>query len=231
MSENLRNNAISLKGVNKVFKTGNESVKVLNGINLEIKEGDSLAVTGESGTGKSTLLHIMGTLLRPDSGEVGYFGNSDVYSLADQALSNFRNKSVGFVFQFHYLLNEFNCVENVAMPLFLRKEPRQKALKLAKDYLCEMGLEHRLYFKPYMLSGGEQQRAAVARALIGSPRVILMDEPTGNLDPVHAEKLHSLIAGLNEKHGKTLVIVTHDKEFSSMMKQRVIIKNGELGLL
>ncbi|MDA8401341.1 MAG: ABC transporter ATP-binding protein, partial [Deltaproteobacteria bacterium] len=170
----------------------------------------------------------IGTLLKPDSGQVGYFGNSNIYSFSDAGLARFRNKNIGFVFQFHYLLNEFSCLENVAMPLFIRKEPKDKALKTARDYLCEMGLENRLNFKPYMLSGGEQQRAAVARALVCSPEVILMDEPTGNLDPRHAERLHGIIMDLNKKYGKTLVVVTHDKEFSNMMDHKIKITGGTI---
>ncbi len=218
--------AISLKKIVKIFKTGNETVNILNGTDFEIKKGDTVAITGESGTGKSTLLHIMGTLLKPDSGNIEYFGQSEVYSLSDKQLARFRNKNIGFVFQFHYLLNEFNCLENAAMPLLIRKENKNAAFKIARDYLCEMGLENRLNFKPYMLSGGEQQRAAIARALVCSPEVILMDEPTGNLDPRHAEKLHEIIIGLNKKYGKTLVIVTHDANFSAMMKRKIKISGG-----
>ncbi len=230
MNNNMAGNnydfAISLKKVSKTFTTGDETVNVLNEADLKIKKGDTFAVTGESGTGKSTLLHIMGTLLKPDSGEVGYFGDSNVYSFSDANLARFRNKNIGFVFQFHYLLNEFSCLENVAMPLFIKKDPKEKALKIARDYLCEMGLESRLNFKPYMLSGGEQQRAAIARALVCSPEVILMDEPTGNLDPRHAERLHNIIIDLNKKYGKTLVVVTHDKEFSNMMDHKIKITAG-----
>ena len=232
MNNNMAGNnydfAISLKKVSKTFTTGDETVNILNEADLEIKKGDTFAVTGESGTGKSTLLHIMGTLLKPDSGEVGYFGDSNVYSFSDANLARFRNKNIGFVFQFHYLLNDFSCLENVAMPLFIKKDPKEKALKMARDYLCEMGLESRLNFKPYMLSGGEQQRAAIARALVCSPEVILMDEPTGNLDPRHAERLHNIIIDLNKKYGKTLVVVTHDKEFSNMMDHKIKITGGTI---
>ena len=231
MNENMtgKNNndlAVSLNNVSKTFTAGDETVKILNEANLEIKKGDTFAVTGESGTGKSTLLHIIGTLLKPDSGQVRYFGDADIYSFSDAGLARFRNNNIGFVFQFHYLLNEFSCLENAAMPLFIKGEPKEKALKTARDYLCEMGLESRLNFKPYMLSGGEQQRAAIARALVCSPDVILMDEPTGNLDPRHAGLLHSIIIDLNKKYGKTLVIVTHDKEFSNMMNRKIKITAG-----
>ena len=226
MTDNNNDFAISLKKVGKTFTAGGETVNILNEADLEIKKGDTFAVTGESGTGKSTLLHIIGTLLKPDSGMVGYFGNSNIYDFSDVDLARFRNKNIGFVFQFHYLLNEFSCLENVAMPLFIKKEPKEKALKTARDYLCEMGLEKRLNFKPYMLSGGEQQRAAIARALVCSPEVILMDEPTGNLDPRHAEILHNIIIDLNKKYGKTLVVVTHDKEFSNMMNHKIKIAGG-----
>ncbi len=225
--ENQRSSlAIRLRKVSKIFKTGDETVNILDAADLAIKSGETFAITGESGTGKSTLLHIMGTLLKPDSGSVGYFENADIYGLTDKRLSEFRNENIGFVFQFHYLLNEFSCIENVAMPLYIRNEPKAKALKIARDYLCELGLEHRLNFKPYTLSGGEQQRAAIARALIGSPRVVLMDEPTGNLDPRHAEKLHEIIINLNKKYNKTLIVVTHDEEFSNMMRHKIKIVNG-----
>jgi lipoprotein-releasing system ATP-binding protein len=220
------NAAVSLKKIVKIFKAGNETVNILNKADFEIKKGDTVAITGESGTGKSTLLHIMGTLLKPDSGSIEYFGQSDVYSLSDANLARFRNKNIGFVFQFHYLLNEFSCLENAAMPLLIKKENKNTAFKIAKDYLCEMGLESRLNFKPYMLSGGEQQRAAIARALVCSPEVILMDEPTGNLDPRHAEKLHEIIIGLNKRYGKTLAVVTHDANFSAMMSRKIKISNG-----
>ena len=224
---NIKSNAaVSLKKIVKIFKTGNETVNILNEADFEIKKGDTVAITGESGTGKSTLLHIMGTLLKPDLGNIEYFGQSDVYSLSDENLARFRNKNIGFVFQFHYLLNEFSCLENAAMPLLIRKENKNTAFKIAKDYLCEMGLESRLNFKPYMLSGGEQQRAAIARALVCSPEVILMDEPTGNLDPRHAEKLHEIIIGLNKRYGKTLAVVTHDANFSAMMSRKIKISNG-----
>jgi lipoprotein-releasing system ATP-binding protein len=225
MSKNT-DTAVSLKNIGKTFLAGDETVNILNEACLEIKKGDTFAVTGESGTGKSTLLHIMGTLLKPDSGQVGYFGEPDIYKLSDAGLAVFRNKNIGFVFQFHYLLNEFSCLENVAMPLYIKKEHKEKALKIAKDYLCEMGLENRLNFKPYMLSGGEQQRAAIARALVCSPEVVLMDEPTGNLDPRHAEKLHGIILDLNKKYGKTLVVVTHDRGFSDMMNHKIKISGG-----
>lgn len=227
MNENYKS-AIRLRKVTKVFRTGGETVNILNEAELEIKEGETFAITGESGTGKSTLLHIMGTLLKPDSGSVEYFDNPDIYGLADARLSKFRNETIGFVFQFHYLLNEFSCIENVAMPLYIRNTPKAEALKIAHDYLCELGLERRLHFKPYMLSGGEQQRAAIARALICSPRVILMDEPTGNLDPGHASKLHEIIINLNKKYNKTLVVVTHDDEFSGMMSHKIKIVNGSI---
>ena len=220
------NAAVSLKNIVNIFKAGNETVNILNKADFEIKKGDTVAITGESGTGKSTLLHIMGTLLKPDSGSIEYFGQSDVYSLSDANLARFRNKNIGFVFQFHYLLNEFSCLENAAMPLLIRKENKNTAFKIAKDYLCEMGLESRLNFKPYMLSGGEQQRAAIARALVCSPEVILMDEPTGNLDPRHAEKLHEIIIGLNKRYGKTLAVVTHDANFSAMMSRKIKISGG-----
>jgi lipoprotein-releasing system ATP-binding protein len=221
-------NAVSLKGVTKIYKAGTEPVTVLMSSDLDIKYGETVAITGESGTGKSTLLHIMGCLLRPDSGNVEYFDDINVYGLTDKKLSKFRNENIGFVFQFHYLLNEFNCIDNVAMPLFIKGEPKVKALKMAKDYLCEFGLKQRLYFKPYMLSGGEQQRTAIARAIVTYPEVILMDEPTGNLDPHQAETLHYLILDLNKKYNKTLIVVTHDAHFSGMMDRKITILNGKI---
>ncbi len=220
--------AVSLKTVSKSFKTGGETVNILNNADLEIARGGTLAITGESGTGKSTLLHIAGTLLKPDKGAVRYFENTDIYSLNDKKLSKFRNESVGFVFQFHYLLNEFSCLENVAMPLYIKNSQKSKALKEARELLGELGLGHRLDFKPYQLSGGEQQRTAIARALIGSPEVILMDEPTGNLDPFHAEKIHSLIMDLNKKYQRTLIVVTHDEDFSNMMDEKIKIEGGAI---
>ncbi|MHB1646108.1 MAG: ABC transporter ATP-binding protein [Candidatus Acididesulfobacter diazotrophicus] len=229
MNENFIN-AVSLRNVSKIFKAGanNDEVIVLKNTGIDIKYGDSIAITGESGTGKSTLLHIMGCLLNPDSGSVNFFDDIDVNNLPDNRLARFRNENIGFVFQFHYLLNEFNCVENVAMPLFIKGEAKASAIKKAKDYLCEFGLERRMYFKPYMLSGGEQQRTAVARALVASPKVILMDEPTGNLDPKQAESLQNMIFNLKEKYNKTLIVVTHDLNFSNMMNIKITIENGSI---
>lgn len=218
--------AVSLRNIYKNFKAGSETVSILNGADLDIDEGKTYAVTGESGTGKSTLLHIIGTLLKPDSGSVSYIDAGDVYRMRDRDISRFRNRNIGFVFQFHYLLNEFDCLENAAMPLYINKTPKTEALKVAREYLCAMGLEKRLSFKPYMLSGGEQQRAAIARALVCSPKVLLMDEPTGNLDPRHASGLHELIMKLNRDFGKTLIVVTHDSEFSGMMDRKIKIAGG-----
>jgi len=204
-----------------------ESLKVLKGIDLEIFEREVVAICGASGAGKSTLLHIMGTLDKPDKGEV-LFENKSVFDLKDEKLSLFRNQNIGFVFQFHHLLPEFTAVENVALPAMIAGESKKSALKKAQEMLQIMQLSERFLHKPSQLSGGEQQRVAVARALINNPKVVLADEPSGNLDTEHARNLHQLFFELRNKFNKTFVIVTHNEELANLSDRKIIIRDGKI---
>jgi lipoprotein-releasing system ATP-binding protein len=200
-------------------------LKVLKGIDLEIIKGEIISIVGASGAGKTTLLHILGTLDHSDNGSVN-INNTDINSLSDKKLSEFRNKNIGFVFQFHHLLPEFTAIENVCIPSFIggvsKKETEEKAQKLL-DFL---GLSERKDHKPSQLSGGEQQRVAVARALINNPTVILADEPSGNLDSSSAKELHNLFFSLRNEFNQTFVIVTHNEELANMADRKLTIKDG-----
>ena len=200
-------------------------LEVLKGIDLTIKEGEIVSIVGASGAGKSTLLHIMGTLDPFDQGEL-VINQQNIKGFNDQRLSDFRNRNIGFVFQFHHLLPEFTAVENVCIPAFIGGKGRAEAEKKAKELLALLGLSERLSHKPGELSGGEQQRVAVARALINDPAVILADEPSGNLDSKTSEDLHRLFFSLREKIGQTFVIVTHNIELADMADRKLTIKDG-----
>ena len=214
---------IKVHGIEKSY--GN--LKVLQGIDLEIFEGEVMAICGASGAGKSTLLHIMGTLDKPDKGEV-LFDNTSVFTLNDQDLSVFRNRNIGFVFQFHHLLPEFTAVENVALPAMIAGESKKNAMKKAQEMLQIMHLSERFLHKPSQLSGGEQQRVAVARALINNPKVVLADEPSGNLDTEHARNLHQLFFELRDKLKKTFIIVTHNEELAKLSDRKIVIRDGRI---
>jgi lipoprotein-releasing system ATP-binding protein len=201
------------------------ALKVLKGISLSISSGEIVSIVGASGAGKSTLLHIIGTLDRPDSGLLQIAG-TETESLSDRKLSAFRNKNIGFVFQFHHLLPEFTALENVCIPAFIAGVGKREAENRAKKLLISLGLALRLEHKPSALSGGEQQRIAVARALINQPAVVLADEPSGNLDSVNAKELHKLFFRLREEFNQTFVIVTHNEELAEMADRRLIIKDG-----
>lgn len=207
-----------------IYKSYNE-VKVLKGVNIHIDKGSVVSIVGASGAGKSTLLHIISSLDRADSGSVEVNG-IDITKLKDKKLSAFRNKHIGFVFQFHHLLPEFTAVENVAIPAFIGGEDRKLALGRAKTILERLGLKDRVEHKPSQLSGGEQQRVAVARALINNPAVIFADEPSGNLDSKQAMLLHELFFKLRDEFGQTFVIVTHNEEFSEMADVKFTMKDG-----
>jgi lipoprotein-releasing system ATP-binding protein len=194
---------------------------------LEIREGEVIAICGASGAGKSTLLHIMGTLDKPDKGEV-LFDSTSVFTLNDEELSLFRNKNIGFVFQFHHLLPEFTAVENVALPAMIAGESKKNAIKKAQEMLQIMHLSERFLHKPAQLSGGEQQRVAVARALINNPKVVLADEPSGNLDTEHAKNLHQLFFELRNQFKKTFVIVTHNEELAKLSDRKIVIRDGRI---
>lgn len=200
-------------------------LQVLKGINIEIKKGEIVSIVGASGAGKTTFLQILGTLDKPDSGRI-IFNNIDVHGLNEKPLSRFRNQNIGFVFQFHHLLPEFTALENVCIPAFVARVPKNKAESRANEILTFLKLENRLDHKPNELSGGEQQRVAVARALVNDPEVILADEPSGNLDSQNKKELHELFFTLREKYNQTFVIVTHDINLAKMADRMLTIKDG-----
>jgi lipoprotein-releasing system ATP-binding protein len=207
--------------------TAGRRIEILKGIELTLADGDSLAVVGASGIGKSTLLQILGTLDRPDSGRM-FFRGVDVFKLTHDRLAKFRNQSVGFVFQFHHLLAEFTAIENVMMPVLISGEHRDHAHVKAVTILERVGLGHRLEHRVTDLSGGEQQRVALARALILRPALLLADEPTGNLDKSTGRQIHKLLLELNQEMQMTLVIVTHNPDLAALMARRITIVDGAL---
>lgn len=200
-------------------------LEVLKGVNLEIKAGEIVSIAGASGAGKTTLLQILGTLDSAGKGDLFIHG-TEIRSLSEKKLAAFRNKNIGFVFQFHHLLPEFSAVENVCLPAFIANTSRNEAEKKAKELLGFLGLSERLGHKPSELSGGEQQRVAVARALINQPAVVMADEPSGNLDSFNAKELHRLFFSLREKFSQTFVIVTHNEELASMADRKLMMKDG-----
>lgn len=204
-------------------------LKVLKGVDLSIKKGEIVSIVGSSGAGKSTLLHLMGTLDRADEGKI-IINDENTSILSDKKLSTFRNKHIGFVFQFHHLLPEFTALENVCIPAFINRTPKAEAEKKAIELLELLGLTARMHHKPSELSGGEQQRVAVCRALINSPAVVLADEPSGNLDSVSAKELHQLFFDLRDKTNQTFVIVTHNEELANMADRKLVMKDGKISL-
>ncbi len=200
-------------------------LKILKGVDLEVKKGEIVTIVGASGAGKSSLLNILGTLDKPDSGNV-YVGNTDVSKLNSKELSLFRNRKIGFVFQFHHLLVEFTALENVCIPALIAGDSRSAAEKKARKLLDRLGLSERINHKPGQLSGGEQQRVAVARALINEPALIFADEPSGNLDSVNANQLHNLFSELRDELGQTFVIVTHNEHLAELSDRKVLMKDG-----
>lgn len=218
---------IRIIDLHKSYYDGESELPVLQGIDLEIKTSELLAVVGTSGVGKSTLLHIMGTLDRPTTGQIIY-GDQDVFTLQDTELARFRNKEVGFVFQFHHLLPEFNALENVAMAALITTPSNKAIYEEAASLLEYVGLAERLSHYPSQLSGGERQRVAIARALINKPKVVLADEPTGNLDQRNSEAVHELLWDLNVKSGQTFVIVTHNSELAEQVDRIVQLVDGKV---
>lgn len=214
---------IDIRNISKSFG----SLQVLKGIDLHINRGEVVSIVGPSGAGKTTLLQIIGTLDRPDSGSV-FVDDIDVTNLSQKRLSDFRNKHIGFVFQFHQLLPEFTAIENVMIPAYIAGVSQREAKQRAQELLEFMGLNDRASHKPNELSGGEKQRVAVARALINKPAVILADEPSGSLDSKNKEELHQLFFDLRDKFGQTFVIVTHDEQLASITDRTIHLKDGML---
>ncbi|RIJ49811.1 ABC transporter ATP-binding protein [Maribellus luteus] len=212
---------IKARNIHKSF--GN--LRVLKGIDLEIPEKKIYSIVGASGAGKTTLLQILGTLSKPDSGDI-YFGDKKISAMSEKELAAFRNREIGFVFQFHHLLPEFTALENVCIPAFIAKEPKAKAEAKAKELLDFLGLSERMEHKPSELSGGEKQRVAMARALINDPSVIMADEPSGNLDSSNRDELHDLLFKLRDELGQTFIIVTHDDHFAERSDRIIHIKDG-----
>lgn len=216
---------VMCKGLFKTYE--GLDVNVLNGIDLQVNVGEQVAIVGTSGSGKSTLLHLLGGLDAPTKGEI-FIENQEIAQLSEREKGVLRNHTLGFVYQFHHLLPEFTAIENVAMPLIIRRMPREQALTLAAQTLQNVGLSHRLEHMPGELSGGERQRAAVARALVTNPRCILADEPTGNLDRHTAHSVFDLLLGLNQTQQLSLVVVTHDLELARKMQRCYQLVDGQL---
>jgi lipoprotein-releasing system ATP-binding protein len=207
-----------------IFKSYGQ-LKILKGVDLEVKKGEIVTIVGASGAGKSSLLNILGTLDKPDSGNV-VIGSTDVNRLSNKDLSAFRNSQIGFVFQFHHLLVEFNAIENVCIPALIAGDTRAVAEKKALKLLDRLGLRERINHKPSQLSGGEQQRVAVARALINEPALVFADEPSGNLDSVNANELHHLFSELRSEFNQTFVIVTHNEHLAELSDRKILMKDG-----
>ena len=214
-------------GITKSFFDVDREIRVLVDLSLTVQPGELIAVVGQSGTGKSTLLHILGSLERPNRGTV-LFEDQDLFALDERALADFRNRKLGFVFQFHYLLADFNALENVMMPALIARVPEREARERAAQMLAMVGLGDKLHRRPAELSGGEQQRVAVARAVVQSPRLVLADEPTGNLDPHTADEIHELFHKLNRELDVTLIVATHNERLTRSMGRALRLKDGKL---
>lgn len=230
----MTNNAIECRNLCKVYqeaangkKSQSVTTDVLKGVDLEIKQGEQVAILGQSGSGKSTLLHLLAMLDDASSGHLSICGEQ-ASDLNENQRSQFRNENMGFIYQFHHLLMEFNAAENVAMPLLINGTERADAIKQAETMLEKVGLSHRLKHLPSQLSGGERQRVAIARALINKPKIVLADEPTGNLDKANAEQVFELFLSLNQSHNTTLVVVTHDQELANRFDRVIRLDDGKV---
>ena len=218
-------NLLQTVGLRKSYLSGPTELPVLKGIDIGIEAGEIVSIVGASGVGKSTLLNLMGTLDRPTDGAILYDGQ-DILKLTDRELTRFRNRELGFIFQFHHLLPEFSAIENVMMPALISGKKKKEAQELAAELLLRVGLEGRELHRPGELSGGEQQRVAVARALVNGPKVVLADEPTGNLDRNTSEEVHDLLWELNERMNQTFVIATHDEDLSRRTDRIIRLADG-----
>ena len=218
---------VSVSGLNKFYEGGAQRLHVLRDVEFDVEAGEMVAIVGASGVGKSTLLHLLGGLDRADSGSIRV-GDTDLRSMSDAALVEFRNRNVGFVFQFHHLLPEFDAVENVEMPMRIARMPLAEAHRRSPDLLGRVGLAERATHRPNMLSGGEQQRVAVARALIMQPPLLLADEPTGDLDETTADALHALVREMHAEHGRTSIIATHTPRLAAACDRVLRLEHGKL---
>ena len=216
---------LDVQGVHKSYWMGEKEIHVLRGASFSLRPGEMASLVGPSGVGKSTFLHVVGTLDPPTAGTVRFEGR-DAFDLREEELARFRNQTIGFVFQFHYLLPEFTAVQNVSMPGLIARMSREEAEHLAVEILKRVGLDHRLDHKPGELSGGEQQRVALARALVLKPRLLLADEPTGNLDEATGEGIHHLLVELNQQLGTAAIVVTHNARFAGLMPRRLRLHEG-----
>ena len=224
MTDNL---LLETRELYKSFDHEGRTINVLQGINLRVKRGEQIAVVGQSGAGKSTLLNILGVLDLPSRGEILFEGQSLLQKSARE-LAAFRNDSIGFMFQFHHLLSEFSALENVMMPALIGRKSRSEAAKQAEELLESVGLSDRLKHRPAELSGGEQQRVALARALVGKPKLLLADEPTGNLDSHTSTGIHDLFEHVNQVYGTAMLIVTHNKALADSMPRQLVMRDGKL---
>lgn len=218
---------VEIKGLCKTYWMDDHPIEVLRGVDLKIYSGDQISIIGPSGSGKSTFLHVLGTLDTPTAGSVRFRGE-DVFAKSPGAVAAFRNRTIGFVFQFHHLLPEFTAIENVAMPALIQRRRAADANARAVEVLEMVGLGHRLEHRPGELSGGEQQRVAIARALVLEPKLLLADEPTGNLDEATAAGIHDLLAEMNRRTGLTVVLVTHNSGLAARMPRRLEMREGRL---
>ena len=218
---------LQARAVNRGFQEGGTTLQVLRGADLSVAPGERIAIVGTSGSGKTTLLQVLGGLDRPESGQVMVQGQ-DIHGMAERARCELRNRTLGFIYQFHHLLPEFSALENVAMPLLVRRSPVEEARSRARALLERVGLGARLNHRPHQLSGGERQRAAVARALVADPLLVLADEPTGNLDGANALQVFELMLELNRDRGTSLVVVTHDLRLAARMERVLVLTDGKL---